>query len=101
MQPQVTYYKDQSKTLDYFILCIGPRNGIRPSLQLTDLHVLVSRVRLSKRLYVLGVDPQTQATHLRKLKHPPTLGIWRAGYDQNGHWDADGRSHHTIRHQPC
>ena len=56
--------------------------------QLT-LHVLVSRVRPSKMLYVLGFDPQTQAEHLRKLKHPPALGIWSAGYDQDGHWDAE------------
>lgn len=36
----VTDYKVQSKTLDYFILCIGPRAGIKPALTLTDLYVV-------------------------------------------------------------
>jgi hypothetical protein len=47
----------QGRTLDYFILCIGPRKDIRPPLTLTDLHVLASRVRMGKRLYVIGFDP--------------------------------------------
>ena len=40
----------QGKTLDYFILSIGPRKGIYPPLRLTDLYVLASRVRLGERL---------------------------------------------------
>ena len=86
--PQVTDYKVQSKTLDYFILCIGPRKGMRPTLTLTDLYVLASRVRLGKRLYVLGLDPLQESEHLRKLKHSPVLAVWRAGYDEaTGQWD--------------
>ena len=84
----MTDYKVQGKTLDYFILCIGPRKGIRPTLSLTDLYVLVSRVRQGKRLYVLGFDPKEEGDHLRKLKHSPVLGIWRAGYGDDGRWDA-------------
>ena len=86
--PQVTDYKVQGKTLDYFILCIGPRKEIRPTLSLTDLYVLVSRVRQGKRLYVLGFDPKVDGDHLHKLKHSPVLGIWRAGYSDDGRWDA-------------
>jgi hypothetical protein len=69
----------QGKTLDYFILSIGPRFGMKPSLSLTDLHVLVSRVRLGKRLYVIGFDPQKEMNHLRRLKPSVLLAIWEAG----------------------
>ena len=50
--------------------------------------MLVSRVRQGKRLYVLGFDPKEEGDHLRKLKHSPVLGIWRAGYGDDGRWDA-------------
>ena len=83
----VTDYKVQGKTLDYFVLAIGPRKGIKPSLTLTDLYVLASRVQLGQRLYVIGFDPTTESNHLRKLKHSPALAIWREGYTA-GRWDA-------------
>ena len=69
------------------MLAIGPRKGIKPSLTLTDLYVLASRVQLGQRLYVIGFDPTTESDHLRKLKHPPALAIWREGYTA-GRWDA-------------
>ena len=83
----MTDYKVQGKTLDHFILCIGPRTGLRPTISLTDLYVLVSRVRLGKNLYVIGFDPKTESNHLRRLKHSPVLRIWQAGY-HGGRWDA-------------
>ena len=76
----VTDYKVQGKTLEHFIISIGPRNGIMPALTLTDLYVLVSRVRSGNRLYVIGFDPAVQSDHLRKLKPSSMLAIWEAGY---------------------
>ena len=88
----VTDYKLQGKTLDYLILSIGPRDGdVRPSLTLTDVYVLVSRVRLGTRLYVIGFDPSDprQTEHLRRLSHPAELAVWEKGYDQHTRlWDA-------------
>merc|ERR1719265_2831954 len=56
---------------------------------LTDLYVLASRVRLGRRLYVIGFDPSEESGHLRRLTHAPVLGIWRTGYDETtGCWDA-------------
>jgi len=78
----------QGKTLDYFILCIGPRKGLKPAIKLTDLYVLASRVRHSKRLFVIGFDPAVENAHLRNLTPAPVLGIWRAGYDTStGRWE--------------
>jgi len=84
----VTDYKVQGKTLDYFILSIGPRPNIRPFLTLTDLHVLISRVRLGKRLFVIGFDPKQENEHLKRLKPLAALAVWEAGYDEHGTWDA-------------
>ena len=78
----------QGKTLDYFILSIGPRPNIRPVLTLTDLHVLISRVRLGKRLFVIGFNPKEQNQHLKQLKPSTALAVWEAGYDEHGRWDA-------------
>ena len=78
----------QGRTLDYFILCIGPRKDIKPPLTLTDLHVLASRVRMGKRLYVIGFAPKEEQEHLRRLKPSAALAVWEAGYDERGRWDA-------------
>ena len=80
----MTDYKVQGKTLDYFVLCVGPRKGMRPPLTMTDFYVLVSRVRSGQRLYVIGFDPAEAGDHLRQLKHSPVLAIWRAGYGEDG-----------------
>ena len=79
----------QSKTLDFFILSIGYRSGaIRPSLTLTALYVLASRVRLgTTRLFVVGLDPTDweQTRHLRALRKPAALTLWEAGYEPTTH----------------
>jgi len=69
-------------------LAIGPRTGLKPAISLTSVHVLASRVRLSKNLYVIGFDPKTDSEHLRKLPPSPVLAIWEAGYNAAGFWDA-------------
>ena len=91
----VTDYKVQGKTLDYFVLAIGPRKGIKPSLTLTDLYVLASRVQLGQRLYVIGFNPEKESDHLRRLKHSPALAIWREGYTA-GRWDAKRAARHAA-----
>ena len=94
----VTDYKVQGKTLEYFILSIGPRDGnIRPSLKLVDLYVLASRVRLGRNLYVIGLDPRNprHLAHLRKLRPCAALAIWESGYDADGVWD-DARARHAA-----
>ena len=81
--------KVQGKTLDYFILSIGPREvGLFPKLKLADLHVLVSRVRLGRRLFVLGFDPDdvAHAAMLRRLEHSYALAVWENSYDEHGMW---------------
>ena len=49
--------------------------------------MLVSRVRLGKRLFVIGFDPKTQNEHLKKLKPSVALAVWEAGYDERGKWN--------------
>ena len=72
----------QGKTLDYFIVSLGKRGaGVYPKLKLVDLHVLVSRVRLGARLFVVGLNPD-DVDHLRQLRPSEVLGIWEHGYNQ-------------------
>jgi hypothetical protein len=72
----------QGKTLDYFIVSLGKRGaGVYPKLKLVDLHVLVSRVRLGARLFVIGLNPN-DVDHLRQLRPSEVLGIWEHGYNQ-------------------
>ena len=62
-------------------------NEGRPKLKLVDLHVLVSRVRLGARLFVVGLDPGDM-DHLRQLKPSEVLGIWEHGYNPTtGMWE--------------
>lgn len=88
----VTDFKVQGKTLDYFVLSIGPRST-RPALKLVDLYVLVSRVRLGRNLYVIGLDPSNPSDleHLRRLRPSAELAVWERGYGPDGFWD-DGRA---------
>ena len=72
----------QGKTPDYFIVSLGKRGaGVYPKLKLVDLHVLVSRVRLGARLFVIGLNPD-DVDHLRQLRPSEVLGIWEHGYNQ-------------------
>ena len=45
-----------------------------PKLSLTALYVLITRVRLGKRLFVIGLDP-SDVSHLQRLKHSAALAI--------------------------
>jgi len=78
----------QGKTLDYFIVSIGKRGaGVYPKLSLIDLHVLVSRVRLGARLFVIGLD-RDDVDHLRNLRPSEALGVWEHGYNEtSGLWE--------------
>ena len=61
-----------------------------PKLSLTALYVLITRVRLGKRLFVIGLDP-SDVSHLQRLKHSGLCGvgyIWEASYT-SGHWDPE------------
>jgi hypothetical protein len=80
----------QGKTLDYFIVNLGKRGaGIYPKLSLVDLHVLVSRVRLGCRLFVIGVD-ENDVDHLRNLRPSETLGVFEHGYHEvTGLWEPE------------
>ena len=61
---------------------LGKRGaGVYPKLKLVDLHVLVSRVRLGARLFVIGLNPN-DVDHLRQLRPSEVLGIWEHGYNQ-------------------
>ena len=53
----VTAHKLQSKSEEFLILNIGPRDGMLPPLRLVQLYVLVSRVRTNAGMFVLGIDP--------------------------------------------
>lgn len=63
-------------------MSLGKRGaGVYPKLKLVDLHVLVSRVRLGARLFVIGLDPN-DVDHLRQLRPSEVLGIWEHGYNE-------------------
>ena len=65
-----------------YIVSLGKRGaGVYPKLKLVDLHVLVSRVRLGARLFVIGLNPN-DVDHLRQLRPSEVLGIWEHGYNQ-------------------
>ena len=85
----VTDFKLQGSTHDYLILSLGYRD-FSPYMSLTSLYVLLSRARLSKNIFVIGVDftDPHALDHLRVLLHPPVLQIWQTGYDDVGCWDS-------------
>ena len=86
----ITDYKVQGKTLDYFVVVLKrPVDGrVRPRLALCDLEVLLSRVRLGRRMFVLGFqDTDADRQWLLQLRHPPALHLWEIGYT-DGRWDA-------------
>ena len=83
-----TDFKLQSKTKTKLIISIGPRK-FKPSLSLSTIYVLASRVKLGLQLRVIGFDVRRDGhRHLTSLQHPSELGIWELGYRRDsGEWD--------------
>ena len=84
----VTDYKLQAQTKDKLILSIAPRPFL-PHINMKGFHVMVGRVRARDHLRVLHRPAQHKGglDHLSKLKWPPELAAWNAGYDESGDWD--------------
>ena len=91
----VTDCKLQARTKGELILSIAPR-PFPPHLDMKGFYTMESRVRARDRLRVLHRPSQRKGglDHLFKLKWPPELSAWNAGYDEAGDWDP------TLRPQP-
>ena len=83
----VTDFKLQGKTLDELILSIAPRPFL-PRLDLKGFYVMVSRVRMRKRLRVLHKPARAKGALdlLAKMRHTAELSAWDASYDASGDW---------------